>query len=109
MVIVAAGVAAMMLRADMTAITGPLGTASPLMTTTGDIVPTIPVIAAMLIGTSGAIDTNGAIRRGECINIPGDVIGAARRGEVSHRVRWSDLHDGQQLCLGRSAERDVGR
>src|SRR3546814_10006340 len=67
MVIVAAGVAAMMLRADMTAITGPLGTASPLMTTTGAIVPTIPVIAAMLIGTSGAIDTNGATRRGDSI------------------------------------------
>src|SRR3546814_11894812 len=67
MVIVAAGVAAMMLRADMTAITGPLGTASPLMTTTGAIVPPIPVIAPMHIGASGANDTNGATSRGASI------------------------------------------
>src|SRR3546814_15705342 len=65
MVIVAAGVAAMMLRADMTAITGPLGPASPLMTTTGDIVPTLTVIAAMLIGSSGQIVTHEIERHAE--------------------------------------------
>jgi hypothetical protein len=87
MVIVAAGVAAMILRADMTAITGPFGTAPPLMATTGAIVPTIPIIAATLIGSSGAIDTNGATRRGDSIIITGAVTGEARRGECRLRVR----------------------
>jgi len=77
----------MILRADMTAITGPFGTAPPLMATTGAIVPTIPIIAATLIGSSGAIDTNGATRRGDSIIITGAVTGEARRGECRLRVR----------------------
>ena len=67
----------MMLRADMTAITGPFGTAPPLMATTGAIVPSIPIIAATLIGSSGAINTNGATRRGDSIIITGVTIAAS--------------------------------
>src|SRR3546814_6092024 len=67
MVIVAAGVAAMMLRADMTAITGPLGTAPPLMATNGSLVNTITINQAMSIGSRGAINTNDRTQRDDRI------------------------------------------